>query len=126
MGEIYKNPTVTIAAGNATSANEGFLMKRSLPSACPLPFYVSENKPGTIWLQDQKTFNRFPEPLDSRAWTLQEFLLSPRILLWFARGRVALSDRELEGLDFHNIVSGLPVAFNLVLASIYIRERSLA
>ncbi|KAH6714411.1 heterokaryon incompatibility protein-domain-containing protein [Leptodontidium sp. MPI-SDFR-AT-0119] len=82
MGEIYKNSTITVAAGNATSVGEGFLMRRSLPAACSLPFYVSEEQSGTVWLQDQKTFKRSPEPLDSRAWTLQEFLLSPRILYY--------------------------------------------
>ena len=82
MSEIYKNAAVTVAAGSATGVNEGFLMTRSLPSACYLPFYISEKQSGTIWLQDQKTFKRHPEPLDCRAWTLQEFLLSPRILYY--------------------------------------------
>jgi len=82
MGEIYKNAAVTVAAGNATDANEGFLMPRSLPSACSLPLYISKKQSGTLWLQDQKTFKRPPEPLDCRAWTFQEFLLSPRILYY--------------------------------------------
>jgi hypothetical protein len=82
MGNIYKNAILTIAAGSAASTDEGFLMKRSLPAACCLPFYVSEQQSGTIWLQDQKTFKRPMEPLDSRAWTMQEFLLSTRILYY--------------------------------------------
>lgn len=82
MGEIYKNAAVTVAAGNATDVKEGFLKPRSLPSACSLPLYISEKQSGTIWLQDRKTFKRPPEPLDCRAWTFQEFLLSPRILYY--------------------------------------------
>ena len=65
---------MTVAAGNASSANDGFLRKLSLPLACFVPFYVSETIEGDIWLQDQTTFKRPSEPLDSQAWTSQEFL----------------------------------------------------
>ena len=40
MGDIYKNATVTIAAGNAESVQDGFLSDRSL-ELCPIPVHLA-------------------------------------------------------------------------------------
>lgn len=80
MGEIYKNATVTIAAASSASANEGFLEDRPIPDVCQLPLCLPNGHCGKIWLRGA----RMPpaEPLEGRAWALQESLLSPRLLYY--------------------------------------------
>ena len=82
MGSIYKNATLTVFAANASSVNEGFLQYRTPDEGTVLPFYVSDKVQGTIKLL-LKDFSYSPDdPLDARAWVLQETLLSPRRLIF--------------------------------------------
>jgi hypothetical protein len=81
MGLVYKNATLTIAAASAHGVKDGFLQDRPQLPMCQLPFYITDDSCGAIWM-------RYPvmvtatEPLDSRAWALQESLLAPRILYY--------------------------------------------
>ncbi|KAF2251144.1 HET-domain-containing protein [Trematosphaeria pertusa] len=79
MPNVYRNSVITIAASRAQSVQEGFLAERIstqlLDQVFQLPFkgrYFSE---GAITLFRTKIE---PEPLDTRGWSLQERLLSPR------------------------------------------------
>jgi hypothetical protein len=84
MGEVYKNAIITIAAGNAKAVEEGFLSERPAAAfdACPLPFGLSDNQFGTVYFKDARQ-PFAPEPiLFSRGWAFQEFLLSPRVILY--------------------------------------------
>jgi hypothetical protein len=81
MGMIYKSATLTIAAASSSSAKDGFLQNRPPPLMCQLPFYLTDNEYGSIWLR-KPSREHFHEPLDDRGWTLQESLLSPRILYY--------------------------------------------
>lgn len=104
MPEIYKNAVVTISAAAATDSSQGFLQHRqsvlmSQMQACRLPVYKfgSENGEdededatdaeniGEVFLtQDAelgyniKDFEE--ENINTRAWTLQEMWLSPRLI----------------------------------------------
>ena len=82
MGGIYKNATVTIAAGTAD-----FLQPRQLLKSCQLPFYVSDEVQGSVTLTTDLMENTmYRSRLDSRGWTFQESLLSSRILTYDDRG----------------------------------------
>jgi Heterokaryon incompatibility protein (HET) len=83
MGKVYKRSTLTIAASNAPSVSDGFLRILSPSKA----FYLLEQFPNDISCWNFTCSEPDQEPLDSRAWALQESLLSPRLLL-FNEGKV--------------------------------------
>lgn len=91
MGLIYKNSTVTIAAANAKTVNDGFLRHWSVDhGSAVLPFLLpSKATVGSVKVVQCK-FSQTAGwwPLDRRAWTLQEYLLSPRLLIFGAGGPV--------------------------------------
>ena len=86
MDSIYKNCTYTIAASSASTSSSGFLYTESRPNQ-PVQvkcFHIQISLPdgavGNFFLQFEFNFIDNPDPLDTRGWTLQEYLLSPRIL----------------------------------------------
>ncbi|WKT45051.1 Heterokaryon incompatibility [Fusarium oxysporum f. sp. vasinfectum] len=85
MATTYKNAAITLAAGTATRASEGFL--GILPDKSPT--YLPENqfdipmkdgRIGTVYLSGSPY--QPDHPLDKRGWTLQEYLLSSRMLIF--------------------------------------------
>lgn len=82
MGEIYKNATLTIAAENSYSVRHGFLKARHNRQGCVLPLRLPGGSLGKIGLIEEGSTIWRGGPLSTRAWTLQEFLLSPRLLLY--------------------------------------------
>ena len=92
MGQVYKDATLMIAASSASSVNEGFLNNLPATSSFQLPlrrvrepvdvrneYWVYKVAPV---LYQPATFieSYLPEALDNRGWTLQESLLSLRVL----------------------------------------------
>ncbi|KAI1338661.1 heterokaryon incompatibility protein-domain-containing protein [Xylariaceae sp. FL0016] len=85
MARIYNQATVTIVASKANQAADGFLddinlgdrtnLAVKLPFRCPGP----ERTLGTAFITNFNT-SRNAEPINSRAWTFQEYYLSNRIL----------------------------------------------
>ncbi|KAJ4296398.1 hypothetical protein N0V90_006443 [Kalmusia sp. IMI 367209] len=116
MAKIYKHATVTISAAKAPHCDAGFLEPRvktlqMLNQSLKLPFHVpGEQKHGTIYLTADSTVGHdiswqtghsVKLPVDSRAWTLQESWLSPR-LLTFGHGPTSwkcLSMERIEGFE---------------------------
>ncbi|KAI5925767.1 hypothetical protein F4810DRAFT_658154 [Camillea tinctor] len=91
MALYYGQSTVTICAASSTKCSEGFLHQRLEDPAdysigpVQLRVLTSRDLPGTVQLfEDSGYFNdhRPPEPIALRAWTLQETLLSRRILMF--------------------------------------------
>ncbi|SPO04662.1 related to protein TOL [Cephalotrichum gorgonifer] len=85
MASIYKNAAVTIAAGIAEKASEGFLARQTAEDKAYLPGYrfhipMPGGKVGEVYLavEDYEP----DHPLDKRGWTLQEFMLSSRLLIF--------------------------------------------
>lgn len=86
MGSIYKNSTITIAVASAGTVSDGFLINlKVIQPVAQLPLFMAAGSPpGTIFLRER---NKDPmdgssEPWFSRGWTLQELVLSPRIILF--------------------------------------------
>ncbi len=80
MPYIYGSAVFTIAASRAGSVNEGFLAPRSLEATNPaftLPYRCQDETIGAVTLVQ---LDVSPEPIDSRGWTFQERLLSPRTI----------------------------------------------
>ncbi|KAF4624636.1 hypothetical protein G7Y89_g13534 [Cudoniella acicularis] len=79
MGSIYQNASLTIAVAWATAAHDGIFKQRDTNPQCILPFCGSSLRFGLPRLRPAE------EPLYTRGWTLQEDLLSKRILRYGAK-----------------------------------------
>ncbi|RFU26661.1 hypothetical protein B7463_g9680, partial [Scytalidium lignicola] len=89
MGRIYKNARITIAALEAATAFDGFIREVQPLDGALMPFILPNHRKCSIKLAP---VTHLPYPgthsdhgihlLDTRGWTLQEFLLSPRLLLF--------------------------------------------
>lgn len=92
MASIYQSSHITIVAASAKNADEGFLLPREAPSpANTIPFMHNGFRAGTVQIRRRITnidvlLREVPgpplDPVDSRAWTLQEQLLSERLLVY--------------------------------------------
>jgi hypothetical protein len=82
MDKIYGNATLTVAAAAATSTTEGiFSFGNELDgSNCSLPYQLADGQFGEVNVEVYETEESAEESLDSRAWALQESLISPRLL----------------------------------------------
>lgn len=93
MDRIYNSAYLTIAASNAESDNSGFLVSRTKPSIEPVELQYREEGSQHIqkwWFaiagnlegraQDNVRQGVDHSTLNSRAWVLQERLLSPRVV----------------------------------------------
>ncbi|KAI1422035.1 heterokaryon incompatibility protein-domain-containing protein [Xylaria sp. FL1777] len=82
MASIYKNAAVTIAASSSENAMDGFLSREDSPYLPDYMFHIpmSCGENGTVYLSAEAYE---PEhPLDKRGWTLQESMLSSRMLIF--------------------------------------------
>ncbi|OCL10927.1 HET-domain-containing protein [Glonium stellatum] len=83
MCRIYQQAFITIVAANAENANQGFLSCREPPApATRVPFWTQDGRLGTVSLRLEGWYDDESEPVNTRAWTLQERLLSPRLLIY--------------------------------------------
>ncbi|KAN0099529.1 hypothetical protein V8E51_013304 [Hyaloscypha variabilis] len=87
MPQVYGNATVTIAASRASGVEEGFLQERPIiglenPDAVfVLPYRSRDGQLGSTVIVPRPMVPPIGvQPLDLRAWALQERLLSPRVL----------------------------------------------
>lgn len=85
MGKYYGGATVTICAASASTASEGFLSKREAcsyaagPIRLPLRNKYGDEEGDVFVLKEDLDVE---EPTTTRGWTLQESLLSRRILIF--------------------------------------------
>ena len=86
MADIYSGAYVTISAAISRSVGEGFLGDRN-PSknrrhVVPIKTLCPDGKTGWTYLYRPEVYQPNEEPLNTRGWTLQEHLLSPRLLIY--------------------------------------------
>lgn len=100
MAEVYKNSWVTISAARAASSQDGFLgpqsvLTKSETNFATLPIAFPGGTMGKVSLYTSPFCeSRWGSPLWSRgsiptlerAWTHQEFILSPRVVSYFDNG----------------------------------------
>jgi hypothetical protein len=89
MGLIFKNSTLTIAAAIARSAEEGFLRTpRKEFMYCKVRLRLPKAQIGTVlftlhdYYHSKSSETAENNPLEKKGWCLQEFLLSPRLLIF--------------------------------------------
>ncbi|RGP61350.1 hypothetical protein FLONG3_10584 [Fusarium longipes] len=88
MWQIYQNATIVISAAKSSHADQGFLHERDLVShylsTWAIPWYEVDdegNRSEDIAFYAEGDIRRFRlEPIDLRAWTLQEHTLANRVL----------------------------------------------
>ncbi|KAK2606450.1 hypothetical protein QQS21_003143 [Conoideocrella luteorostrata] len=114
MAAIYKNATVTIVAATSSNAADGFLTDAIRPYLPDRKFSIpmSNEQAGEVYLS-----TGCYEPkhtIDERGWALQEFMLSPRMLifseyelLWQCQ-QVQLQSVTGLGLDYLQYLDSLP------------------
>ncbi|KAL8920432.1 MAG: hypothetical protein Q9172_004504 [Xanthocarpia lactea] len=89
MHHIYRNAEFTICAATAETSTEGFLQRRVF-SGYPMPevdhsmlqFPCPNGDRGTILVKKFQTHCVNGQPLYKRGWTLQEHMLSSRVLVY--------------------------------------------
>jgi len=88
--QIYQNAQFTISAASASSVEQGFLRLNLHDSRTVIfhhPLRVDERTMGSI-LISHETLSNFadacarPQPINTRGWTLQEMLFTPRVLIF--------------------------------------------
>jgi hypothetical protein len=85
MASIYLGATITISATSAKDCKEGFLGDRDLASAYGSLFRLSfcggdDGVRGSMLLSEHPICDTNQEPIDERAWTMQEHHLSLRLI----------------------------------------------
>lgn len=90
MARIYQKSSMTIVAASASSAKDGFLHRPKAPTFFVDPFCININaEDGTTTSLEfgyRETYKTGMDPINSRAWTLQERTLSPRMLIFSGSG----------------------------------------
>ena len=104
MRLIYQNAAITIAAALSASAADGFLNRdnprRYYLEPFVIPFFSPTGEISTATVSYKEDYLRRRDPWNSRAWTLEEQLLSPRLLLYTYDGLKWLcKDRAFAGKD---------------------------
>jgi hypothetical protein len=92
MNKTYQGAALTIVAGSASSASEGFLhpkrpisqmlidVQRNPNKEFKIPCKCAEDEYITVGVKEMEPSSSFMDPIVRRAWTFQETLLSPRLL----------------------------------------------
>lgn len=97
MADVYRESSISIVAASAASANEGFLNTPEPARFLLDPFEVDlgtvDGSPLALTFGHRIPYKASGDPISSRAWTLQERVLSPRLLI-FSRSGVMWMCRE--------------------------------
>ena len=122
MGEVYRSATLTIVPAFSLGSDEGFLSDTSEYVTLPFQTFhknTSSDRQGSLCLvKKQPDAPNFP--IESRGWTMQERLLSTR-LLFFPPGRIDWVCRQS-----HLFVgSSSTYSVNLIADSVTSKNRSL-
>jgi Heterokaryon incompatibility protein (HET) len=85
MERIYRESVVTIVAASSGEAKHGFLQRRPpLQDSYAIPFRIAGGHFGSMSIHelDGITYDESLEPINKRAWTLQEQFIPHRFLIY--------------------------------------------
>jgi hypothetical protein len=84
MGTVYSNAFLTISAAASTDSTQGIFKPRSLPSIPPVEIKPRDSDCTSLYVAEflENVPLQTRQPIDSRAWCLQEIALSPRVLIY--------------------------------------------
>ncbi len=84
MNRVYKNAAMTIVAACVPSATDGFLKDRPEPGQhhFDIPCRLTLEYLFVAHIREHVMYDDKHEPINDRAWTFQEQLLSPRLLIY--------------------------------------------
>lgn len=125
MANVYENASITLVAASAAGADEGFLEPKPIPK---IDLRIPYGQQGTLFLRNQRYVHEIDaatDPTESRAWCLQESLLSRRCLvysslhLYWACQELTYADQNVRlavNPDYlpdnvHHFVQNLPAVF---------------
>lgn len=109
MCDIYRQAYVTIVAASAASSSEGFLQIRRTPSSTTnVPFWAANGKLGSVSLVPEGHYDDSSESVNARCWTLQERLLSRRLVIFASHTIQLQCQREIVNSgDSMNLSAGV-------------------
>lgn len=83
MADVYNGSEITISAAGSDGCNTGLYHRRALEaqSIARLAWRGPNTTTGTCFVRSKMAYHGYMEPADSRGWTLQETLLSRRLLV---------------------------------------------
>lgn len=85
MRSIFENSFVTILAATAVNASEGFLsMPKPKPFRFRIPYFCPSGEVGTLYCVEAEHLELKDQPINRRAWTLEERLLSRRKVVYLS------------------------------------------
>jgi len=85
MRSIFENAFVTILAATAVNASEGFLaMPKPKPSQFRIPYFCPSGEVGTLHCVEAEHIELKHQPINRRAWMLEERLLSRRKVIYLS------------------------------------------
>ena len=90
MRNIFKNSHVTLVAAHAASVHSGFLYSEQRPGSLLIEMHQVD-EPGLMhstFLELHKRFEKEQQPVNARAWTLEERVLSSQLLVFTSYGLV--------------------------------------
>jgi hypothetical protein len=135
MGKIYESAAVTIIAASAKDCHDGFLSTKSYPLGAKnwkpfqLPLRCPDGNLGTITLEPENPYFKDDQPLNHRAWAFQEYLLSPRRLIysttqlmWHCRSSEMTSENRPTNL-YHSL-SDTAIDLSPAIATFQLYDRS--
>ena len=87
MDGVYYRALFTISAESAATAQEGFLAPRDTPTSYQVPVRCPDGSFGTMCLYsyDKRDGSSSLDPLETRAWTFQESILSTRLAIFSSK-----------------------------------------
>lgn len=123
MRQIFRNALVTISAASAASVFDGFLQPRSPPvPSVSIPLQCPDGRIGEVSLyldgeEPHLIYKDSDHPVEYRAWTLEEKVLSRRFLVYSATHLRWLCDSSQygDGGAQENFMDYMPAKYRLPL-----------